>query len=89
MLYDRSDVSGTDVNQTNASKNVVFCPNWYFLEIWFWFQSFVCNGCHNVLAMSFGISNITILNIYVVYYDCFIPEISRLRNTSNNLKIEI
>lgn len=35
MLYDRSDVSGIDVNKTNASKNVVFCPNWYFLEIWF------------------------------------------------------
>ena len=32
MLYDRSDVSGIDVNKTNASKNVVFCPNWYFFR---------------------------------------------------------
>ena len=50
MLYhDRIDVSeGIDVNKTSKSKKCNICHYWYFLDIEFKFQPYVCNGCHDV-----------------------------------------
>ena len=47
---------GIDVNKTSASKECTICRYYYILDNGFKFQSYVCNGCHDVLMMSKNIS---------------------------------
>ena len=39
-----------DTNKTSASKECMFCHYWYFENIGYKFESYVCNECHDVLA---------------------------------------
>ena len=39
-----------------------------FLDLGLKFQSFFCNGCHDVLVMSVDISSIVVLDIHYVDY---------------------
>ena len=57
-------------------KNVI-CHYWHFLDKGFKFQSFVCNGCHDVLKMSHNINSFAISNSHGVDYCCIINEISK------------
>ena len=43
------------------------------------FQPSVCNGCHDILMMSFGISNVAILDINGVDYHCIICRIKKIK----------
>ena len=57
LEYDRIDISeGIDVNKTNASKECDICHYWYFKDIGFKFETYLCNGCHDLIqnAMSFN-----------------------------------
>ena len=50
MEYDRTDISeGIYVNKTSASKECDFCHYWYFKEIGFKYQSYLCNDCHDLM----------------------------------------
>ena len=44
---DISDFSSIDVNQTNASKECDICHYWYFKDIGFKYEPYLCNGCHD------------------------------------------
>ena len=47
---DRIDISeGIDVNKTNASKECDICHNWYFKDIGFKYEPYLCNGCHDLM----------------------------------------
>ena len=51
------DISeGTDVNKTNPSKECDICHYWYFKDIDFMYEPYLCNGCHDLMqnAMSFN-----------------------------------
>ena len=48
-------------------KNVI-CHYGHFLDKGFKFQSFVCNGCHDVLKMSNNINSFAISNSHGVDY---------------------
>ena len=64
LYYERIVVSeGIHLNKTNASKACDVCHYWKFLKFSFTFQPNVCNRCHDLLMMSMGLSDITILNI--------------------------
>ena len=57
LEYNRIDVSeGINVDKTNASKECDFCHYWYFKDIGFKYEPFLCNGCHDLMqrAMSFN-----------------------------------
>ena len=57
LEYDRIDISeGIDVNKTNASKECDICHYWYFKDIGFKYEPYLCNGCHDLTqkAMSFN-----------------------------------
>ena len=57
LEYDRIDISeGIDVNETNASKEYDIWNYWYFKEIGFKYELYLCNGCHDLMqkAMSFN-----------------------------------
>ena len=62
VLYGRINVfEGIDINKTSASKECDVCHYWYFLDKRYKFQPYVCNGCHDVLAMSMNLGDIPIL----------------------------
>ena len=44
---DISDFTSIDVNQTNASKEYDICHYWYFKDIGFKYEPYLCNGCHD------------------------------------------
>ena len=57
LEYDRIDISeGIDVNKTSASKECDICHYWYFKDIGFKYEKYLCNGCHDLMqeAMTFN-----------------------------------
>ena len=70
--YNRIDISeGIDVNKTNESKECDICCYWYFLDKGFWFQTYVCSGCHDLLMVSISLDDI-------VNYRCIINKIRKI-----------
>ena len=56
LKYKRIDISEKiDVNKTNLSKECDICHYWYFKNIGFKYEPYLCNGCHDLMqkAMSF------------------------------------
>ena len=50
LEYDRIDISeGIDVNKTSASKECDICHYWYFKDIGFKYEPYLCNGCHDLM----------------------------------------
>ena len=57
LEYKTIDISeGIDVNKTNLSKECDICHYWYFKDIGFKYEPYLCNGCHDLMqkAMSFN-----------------------------------
>ena len=57
LVNNRIDISeGIDVNKTSASKECDICHFWYFKDIGFKYEPYLCNGCHDLMqgAMSFN-----------------------------------
>ena len=50
LEYDRIDISeGVDVNKTSLSKECDICHYWYFKDIAFKYETYLCNGCHDLM----------------------------------------
>ena len=51
-----------DINKTNLSKECDICHYWYFKDIGFKYEPYLCYSCHDLMqkAMSFN-------NVVVVY----------------------
>ena len=48
--YDRIDISeGTHVNKRRLSKECDICHYWYFKNIGFKYEKYLCNGCHDLI----------------------------------------
>ena len=57
LEYNRIDISeGIDVNKTNLSKECDICYYWYFEDIGFKYEPYLCNESHDLMqkAMSFN-----------------------------------
>ena len=62
LQYDRIDVSeGIDINKTSESKECMLCHYWYFKDVSYKFQPYVCNGCYAVSMMAYQLKHIPIL----------------------------
>ena len=91
LQYDRIGVSeGIDINKTNKSKQCMLCHYWYFKDLCYKFQPYLCNGCHAVSSMAYELKNIAILNAKGVDYRCILWNISRDEavNRLNNSVLE-
>ena len=63
LQYGKTDASeGIDVNKTSASKIYEFCHYCVFKDVGFKFEEHVCNGCHDLLTMAYGLENVAILS---------------------------
>ena len=59
LEYDRINISeGIDVNKTNLSKEFDIWHYWYFKDVGFKYEPYICNGCHDLMqkAMSFNVA---------------------------------
>ena len=65
LEYGRIDISeGLDVNKTNSSIEFDNCHYWYFKDIGFKYEPYLCNGCHDLMqkAMNFNVVAIVSVN---------------------------
>ena len=78
LQYDRNDVSeGIHINRTSESKKCMLFHFWYFKDVGYKLQPYVCNGCHAVSMMAYELKNIAILNAKGVDYRCILMGISK------------
>ena len=78
LQYGRIDVSERiDVDRINKSKECMLCHYWYFRDVCYKFQTYLCNACHAVSTMAYDLKNIAILSATGVYYRCISWNISR------------
>ena len=71
--YERIDISeGIDVNKTNLSKECDICHYWYFKDIGFKYEPYLCNGCHDLMQKAMSFNNIAIVyvkgNAYRIHF---------------------
>ena len=63
LQYEKINASkGIDVDKTSASKECELCHYWFFKGIGYKFEEHVCNGCHDLLTMTYSFKNIAILS---------------------------
>ena len=78
IQFERVDVSeGIDINKSNKSKEYMFCHYWYFKDIGYEYEQYVCNGCHDLSIMVYDLGEFRILNIKGVDYRCFVFNMSK------------
>ena len=64
LEYDRIDISeGIDVNKTNLSNECDICHCWYFKDIGFKYEPYLCNGYHDLMQKVMSFSNIAIVYV--------------------------
>ena len=78
IQYKRIDVSERiDLNKTSSSKDCMLCHYWYFKDIAYEYEQYVCNGCHDLSMIVYDLDNFMILNIKVVDYRCYVFNMSK------------
>ena len=64
LEYDRIDISeGIDMNKANASKECDICHYWYFKDIVFKYEPYLCNGYHDLMQKAMNLNNVYIVSI--------------------------
>ena len=64
LEYERIDISeGIDVNKTNLSKECDICHYWYFKDIGFKYEKYLCNGCHDLMQKAIIFNNASIVYV--------------------------
>ena len=72
LQYEKIDVSeGIDVNKTSASKECELCHHWFFKDIRFKFEENICNGCHDLLTMTYSLKNIAVFSAKELLLDVY------------------
>ena len=61
---DRKDISeGIDVNKTSLSKECDNCHYWYFKDIGFKYETYLCNGCHDLKQKAMSFNDVAIIYV--------------------------
>ena len=64
LEYNRIDISeGIHVNKTSLSKECDICHYWYFKNIGFKHEPYLCNGCHDLMQKAMSFNNIAIVYV--------------------------
>ena len=54
LQYERIDISeGININKSDKSKECMICHYWYFKDIGYKFEPYVCNKCHDISMMAY------------------------------------
>ena len=73
LEYNKIDISeGNNVNKTNLSKECDIYHYWYFRDIVFKFDPYICNNCHDLMQKTISFNNIAIVyvkrNAYRIHF---------------------
>ena len=64
LEYDRIDISeGIDVNIANLLKECDIFHYWYFKDIGFHYEPYLCNGCHDLMQKVMSFNNVAIVYV--------------------------
>ena len=64
LEYNRIDISeGIDVNKTNLMKECGICHYWFFNDIGFKYEKYLCNGCHDLVQKAMCFNNVSIVYV--------------------------
>ena len=78
LQYERIDISeGIDLDKTNKSVECMICHYWYFKDIGFKYQPYVCNGCLDLSMIVQKLNDFVILRVKDVDYRCFVVNMSK------------
>ena len=62
--FDKIDISeGIDVNKTNLLKECDICHYWYFKDIGFKYEKYLCHGCHDLMQKAMSFNNVAIVYV--------------------------
>ena len=73
LEYDRIDISeGIDVNKTNLSKECDICHYWYFKDIGFKYEKYLCNFCLDSMQKAMSFNNVALVYVngsaYIIHF---------------------
>ena len=73
LEFDRIDISeGVDVNKTSLSRQFDICHYWYFKNIGFKYEPYLCNVCHDLMQKTMSFNNVAIIyvkgNAYRIHF---------------------
>ena len=73
LEYDRIDISeGIHVNKISLWKKCDICHYWYFKNIGFKCEKYLCNGCHDLMQKAMSFNNVAIAyvkgNAYRIHF---------------------
>ena len=73
LEYDRIDISeGIGINKANLSKECDIYHYWYFKNIGFKYEFYLCNGSHDLMQKALGFNNVAIAyvkgNVYRIHF---------------------
>ena len=78
IQYERIDISeGIDFNETNKSVECMICHYWYFKDVGFKYQPYVCNRCHDFSMIVQDLNDFLILKVKGVDYRCYLVGIDK------------
>ena len=64
LEYDKIDISEEiDINKTNLSKECDICYYWYFKNIGFKHEPYLCNICHDLMQKAMSFDSVAIVYI--------------------------
>ena len=79
LQNERIDISeGIDFDKTNNSVDCMICHFWYFKDIGFKYQPYICNGCHDFSMIVQNLDDFVILRVKSVDYRCFVVTMSKI-----------
>ena len=69
LEYDRIDISEEiDVNKTNLLRECDICHYWYFKDIGFKYEKYLCNGCHDLMQKTMSFNNVATVYVKGIAY---------------------
>ena len=88
LEYDIIDISeGIDANKTNVSKECDICHYWYFKDIDFKYEPYLCNGCHDLMQKAMSFNDVAIAyvkgNAYRIHF-CYMSKDHAIRIMSKS-----
>ena len=64
LEYDRIYIlDGIDLNKKSASKECDICLYWYFQDICFKYETYLCNGCHDLIQKAMSFNDVAIIYV--------------------------
>ena len=64
LEYNKVGISeGLDINKTNASRECKICHYWYFKDVSFKYESYLCNCCHGLMQKAVSFKDVAFVSV--------------------------